>query len=323
MMNNLYSSKESIGFYEKRYVEGYMEDWSIEKEQRLTEVIQSLGLSGKGEVLDFGCGNGVLTETIRQALPGWKVYGTDISKKAIQNAKLWFPNCIFFEIDDSRFRKKYFDLVFTNHVFEHVNNLQETFDQMVDFLKHTSGMLHILPCGNKGSFEHNVCLLRKDGIDPKRENRFFFEENGHVRRLTTEQFEKLAEEKCFSLKQASYSNQYYGAIDWFTNSNPGLVLLFTGSRLSINKSAKWRLVRLRLFLMTITLIRLPAQVVEKYLKKRNKMLKHHILFIVTIPFFLFSLPMHLFWKNKAKEEWVKRKKENNGSEMTLFFSRNL
>ena len=116
MKSKLYNKKESVSFYEKRYVEGYMEGWPVEKKQRINQVIQGLGLPSKGKTLDFGCGNGILTEIIREALPDWEIYGVDISKTAIQNAKLWFPNCIFFDVDDPKFREKKLDFVFTHHV---------------------------------------------------------------------------------------------------------------------------------------------------------------------------------------------------------------
>ena len=322
MKRKLYNKKESVSFYEKRYVEGYMEGWPVEKKQRINQIIQDLGLPSKGKALDFGCGNGILTEIIREALPDWEIYGVDISKTAIQNAKLWFPNCIFFDVDNPKFREKKFDFVFTHHVFEHVHNLQETFDQMVNYLKRTSNMLHFLPCGNKGSFPHKVCLLRKDGINPDMGNRFFFESEGHVRRLTTEQFRKLAEEKGFCLAKEYYSGHHYGAIESITNSKPGFVLMFTNSRLAINKSAKWKLIKLRLYLMSINLIRLPAQIVERYLLTRSRKVKHHIFFILAIPLYLFSYPAHLYWKRKAKEEFAIMSTERNGSEMTLFFTGN-
>jgi hypothetical protein len=71
---------------------------------------------------------------------------------------------------------------------------------MSNYLKAAaSAMLHILPCGNEGSFEHNVCLLRKDGINPELEGRFFFEDEGHVRRLTTEQLSALCAKMGFVL----------------------------------------------------------------------------------------------------------------------------
>ena len=81
--SDLYDQSKSKTFYENRYISGYMETWPIEREERLLDVIAHLDLPVTGKALDFGCGNGVLTEVIRQALPSWKVYGTDISNKAI------------------------------------------------------------------------------------------------------------------------------------------------------------------------------------------------------------------------------------------------
>ncbi|GJQ22599.1 MAG: hypothetical protein HBSAPP01_03890 [Candidatus Brocadia sapporoensis] len=184
--SRLYNQKQSVEFYENRYEQGYMDEWPIEKKRKIFEVIQLLQLPAKGEALDFGCGNGVLTEIVRQALPSWKVYGTDISKKAIANARIRYPECTFFEANSPEFTQKKFDFIFSNHVFEHVFNLSEVFTQMDGYLKPESSMLHFMPCGNEGSYEYNICLLRSDGINRELENRFFFEDEGHVRRLTTD-----------------------------------------------------------------------------------------------------------------------------------------
>lgn len=135
------------------FAPGYAEEHSLEKEQKTFEVISGLELPDIGEVIDFGCGNGVLIDVIRQALPGWKVYGTDISRIAIDNAKKHHPSCTFFVTGDEKFANKKFDFLFTHHVFEHVYNLHQVIDEMVNYLKVTSAMLHILPYGNEGSFK--------------------------------------------------------------------------------------------------------------------------------------------------------------------------
>jgi len=298
-----------------------MDEWPIEKKRKVFEVIQELQLPAKGDALDFGCGNGVLTEIIRQALPSWKIYGTDISKKALANAKVRYPDCIFFEASNPNFIQKKFDFVFTNHIFEHVFNLSEVFNRMNEYLKPESSMLHFLPCGNEGSYEYNICLLRKDGINTDLENRFFFEDEGHVRRLTTDEFCRLCQTKGFELQKEFYSNQCYGAIEWITNSNPKYVLMFSDSSQAINKKAKRKLKKARMYLILITSLRLPAQIVTKLLKKRNKQLKHYILLLMGLPFSIFSCPIDKYWKRKAKEEWDTKKFERNGSEMCLYFKR--
>src|SRR5262245_15363783 len=215
--SQLYDRRTAVAFYQERYARGYMDEWPIEKRRRVFEVIRSLELPDEGEAIDFGCGNGVGTDVIKQALPPrWKVYGTDISDIAIENAKKRYPECIFFVTDNTEFRGQKFDFLFTHHVLEHVYNLPQIFDEINDRMKDTATMLHILPCGNEGSFEQTICLLRKDGVDVHLENRFFFEDEGHLRRLTTNQLSKLCGKKDFALAKEYYSNQYYGAIDWIT-----------------------------------------------------------------------------------------------------------
>ncbi len=319
--SQLYDEKRSIEFYEDRYEQGYMDEWPLEKKRKVFEVIQDLQLPVKGVALDFGCGNGVFTEIIRQALPSWKIYGTDISEKAIENAKIRYPECTFLKAGELDISQRKFNFIFTNHVFEHVFNLSEVFNQMNKYLKPKSSMLHFLPCGNRGSYEYNICLLRKDGINTEIENRFFFEEEGHLRRLTTDELSKLCQTKDFRLQKEFYSNQYYGAIDWITNSNFKFILMFSDISQAINKKARRKLKKERMHLLFIHALRQPAQIVKQLLTKKKKQFKHYILLLMALPFFAISYPIDKYWKRKAREEWDTMKSERNGSEMCLYFKR--
>ncbi len=318
--SGLYDKQTSINYYEERYAQGYMEKFPVELKEKIFEVIHELQLSENGEALDFGCGNGRLTEVIKQALPKWQVYGTDVSNVAIEKAKKSYPNCTFFVTGDKEFADKKFDFMFTHHVLEHVYNLRQVFDEMHNCLKTTSAMLHILPCGNEGSFEYSICRLRKDGVNSELENRFFFEEEGHVRRLNTEQLSNLCSEKGFALTKEYYSYQYHGAINWITQSGPGFVRTLTDISSAIDEDAKRKLQKLRYYLLGISMIRYAVQVESKW-NKRDKTVKDYILLLGGLAPYIFAKPVDLYWKSKAREEWRMRKTERNGSEMFLYFTR--
>ena len=320
--SQLYDEHISIAFYQKRYAHGYMDEWPIKKKCRIFEVIRSYELPDTGEALDFGCGNGVFTDVIRQALPsGWKVYGTDISEIAIENAKKRYPECVFFVPDDREFISKRFDFLFTHHVLEHVYNLSQVLNEINDRMKYKSTALHILPCGNEGSFEHSICLLRKDGINLQLENRFFFEDEGHVRRLTTEDLSKLCREKGFILNKEYYSNQYFGAINWITKSGPRFVRLVTDKYYAVDEKAKGKLTKLRYKLLFLLILRYPATFVESRVRKRSIKKSDYIFLIPGLFLYVFTKPMDNYLNRKALKEWNKRKTERNGSEMYLFFKR--
>jgi trans-aconitate methyltransferase len=312
----------AVEFYQDRYANGYIDEWPAERKQRIFEVIRSLVLPDHGEALDFGCGNGVLTDVLRQALPsGWIVYGSDISKNAIANASERYSECTFLSAEDPNLAQKKFDFLFTHHVLEHVYDLPQIVREINSCLKDEASILHILPCGNEGSFEHSICLLHKDGINQRIENRFFFEEEGHIRRLDTAGLSELFAEKGFSLNQEYYSHQHHGSIDWITRSWPSFIQNFTNPASAINSDAKQSLSKWRYQLFGLWALRIPAVVVEQSLNKRKKTPRNYVLLVLGLPFYLFSKPMDTHLRRRAAQEWEQRKTDRQGSEMYLFFKR--
>ncbi len=321
MSSDLHDINTATEFYDNRYEDGYMEEWDELKKEKVRETLRSLHLPESGSALDFGCGNGVFTKIIKEVLPQWEVYGVEISRVAVQNAKRRNPDCIFFEAKESSRYFNKFDFLFSHHVIEHVQNLEETFTTINNYLKPVSFQLHILPCGNAGSYEYEICKLKTRGIDPNSENRFFFEEPGHLRRLSTEDF-KIQESKIdFKLSAAWYSNQKYGAINWITKSSPRFVKRLTNTADAIDKNATLLLKSMRRKLLPLTYLQFPY---SKYWLIKNQWRKIFLDYIkLTILFIpaMIAKPFYFYLQNKAKEEWSTRKTEMNGSEMYLFFKR--
>lgn len=86
-------------------------------------VREALAQRGQGaEILDIGCGQGHITERIRQAVSGAKVTGLDYSVSAIQYAHEHFPE-IDFSVGDAYecpYKQGLFDVVVCNNLWEHV-----------------------------------------------------------------------------------------------------------------------------------------------------------------------------------------------------------
>ena len=317
----LYKQEESLKFYEARYAKGYMEEWPSEKKQRIYSIIKDLDLPKRGEALDFGCGNGVFTDVLRKALSSWHVFGTDISDRAINNAITRYPDCTFLVAEDAILKQKKFDFVFTHHVLEHVYNVKEILNQIDGFLKPASSMLHIMPCGNPGSYEHKICTLKKNGIDNIHGNRFFFEDEGHVRRLTSEELCELCHSKGFILEREFYANQYYGAINWITTSNTQFILTLTKPSQAIDLRAKARLIFMRGFLLFVFFSRLPSRKLKEIWHKKKRA-KDYVKLFTAMPFYPVSTLFELYYGLKTRQEWNRKKHNRNGSEMYLFFKRN-
>lgn len=322
-VQNLHDADVAIDFYDKRYKNGYMEEWDDIKKDKVREVISMLDLPAKGKALDFGCGNGVFTNIIKKVLPEWEVYGVEISAIAVSNARIKFPECIFFSAAGTKEHSNSFDLVFSHHVIEHVQDLEESFGIIDSYLKPSSSQLHILPCGNEGSYEHSICLLRTNGIEEEKGNRFFFEEPGHLRRLTTAEFTKFENKIGFTLCKEFYSNQYHGGVNWITKSSPRFVKKLTNSSNAVTNEAAVKLQKLRRKLLPVTYIQFPY---SKYWAIKSKWHKSFTDYI-KIAVYFFPAMISKFFYNKynalSANEWKQCKTQKNGSEMFLFFKREL
>jgi len=319
---HLYDRQASAAFYDERYAHGYMDDWPIRKKQKIQEVLRSLDLPQEGIALDFGCGTGVVTELIAQTLPSWTVVGTDLSTIAIATARQRYGKRQFYAPGDSEFAGKTFDLVVTHHVLEHVYDIAEVLDEIGRYLKPKAAMLHILPCGNEGSFCHRLCKMRKGGINPQLGNRFFFEDEGHVRRLTTGELENLCARHGFALKRDYYTGQHYGAIDYFTKIEPHLIPRMTDWSQGIDAEAKRKILWLGLYLRGIAACRSFAGKFEKKWWQMSKGSKDRLRLSLALPFHLIARAVDRRVTGKALEEWNTKKSYRNGDQMFLYVTRN-
>ena len=317
---DLTNKTDAIKFYDNRYSNGYMEEWPLEKRQRVLKVIKSLNLPETGDALDFGCGNGEFTGVLRQSLPKWNIYGVDISSIAIDNAKKRHPDCLFFLTSDLRLLNKKFDFLFSHHVLEHVEDIDKSWQEIDRYLKKQSSILHVLPCGNQGSFEYNLCMQRIDGVNRKPQDRFAFEEKSHLRRLTTKQMNDFAVQYNFELVFGYYSNQFYGALDWITLLNPMLILEMTTTKTAKDKISALKLACLSIALVLIKLMRFPANTID-YNKRRMKRYKYYFLFFMLLIFYPLSKLTNICLKYMSNWEWKNERDKKNGSEMYLYYKR--
>jgi SAM-dependent methyltransferase len=307
--------------YDARYTRGYMDGWSAERKQRIFDLVRGLDLPEVGTALDFGCGNGLLTDVIRRALPpAWQVWGTDISGVAVNNARAWFPQCRFFTAAEGHAGRR-FDLVFTHHVLEHVEDLGGTLAELDAMTAERATIVHILPCGNEGSLEHTICRLRSGGIDPERGNRFFYEEPGHLRRLTTAQLSEAYLDRGFRLVGAQYANHHAGAIEWITQSGPSFVFSFMDPSAALDDKAREALSQLRRMILGLWLVRYPAAFVDTRLRTRSRRWWELVLLPVGLLCYPVSKPVDVVVKRWALAEWRDRRSDPSGSEMYLSFRR--
>ena len=265
-------------------------------------------------------------------LPGWKIEGSDISRIAIQKAKERNPKLNFFHHYENQKDIKKYNLIFTHHVLEHVSDLELVCQLFRELLSIQGMMIHILPCGNEGSLEWKLCNSRVDGIEVGNNNRFFFEEEGHLRRLKTSELSNILLRYNFHLEQECYMGHFWEMINWVRRCDFEFIeMMFCASRYRSNFH------KLRACLLKKVILFFKTCLGEKtlcayyyrwnYLKRmKKKTLKVYVAILLFFPLFVLGFFIWCYKNFKGQiceylafREWEKKKYFKSGSEMFLFY----
>ena len=109
---------------------------------RKASVLKALRPSGR--VLDFGCSWGYGTHQLRQH--GFDTVGFEISRARASFARSKLGIRAFHELEDlQELPEKSFDVVFSNHVVEHLHDIAKVFPMLTRLLKEDGFVFHVLP----------------------------------------------------------------------------------------------------------------------------------------------------------------------------------
>ena len=103
---------------------------------KLLKVIK--GVESNQNILEIGCGLGLVTNMINQEFENSSVTGVDISNTAVCKAKIKYPNIEFYEGDiaDVKFKsKKKYDVVIMNEMLWYIlNNMDQAIENVCKIL---------------------------------------------------------------------------------------------------------------------------------------------------------------------------------------------
>lgn len=320
------SNSELTTYYDQRYSAGYMDVWDAVKRRCIRDIVAAIPKGQNFRVLDYGCGSGFFSRLLGQLFPDIHIVGIDVSANAIAIAKERDTKASYFVVGDTHLEalRHSFDLVFSHHVLEHVFDLTAVASDIASFVSPQGRTLHILPCANAGSFEYEICRLYPDGIDPTRGNRFFCEDPGHLRRLSSAEINQLFGRVGFEAETQYFMNQYWGALKWLSETPPDyLKQVFEYKRTDARK--KSRLLYYYFLCATLFLIRYPrrAHIKEKFKNLHRKSFEQSFVSVAKGALMASGYPLawmmdHLM-DRLSIHEWNHRRHSPNGSEMAVLF----
>lgn len=119
--------------------------------------------------IDIGCGVGVMTNLVKSTYPDCEVWGTDISKKVIEDNISENPSIKYLHgvVGEQNFLpKKYFDVVFSGEVLEHLDNPVALLKEAYSILKDDGKCIITTPLQDSiQSPEHTWFFTQQDVED--------------------------------------------------------------------------------------------------------------------------------------------------------------
>lgn len=123
-------------------------DGILARDVRLKRLVEYIDVP-RGTILDIGCGGGTITNFLANTYPNTRVFGCDISKKAISVAKKNAPKrAAFGVIVNGRFpyKDKFFDACICFDVLEHVPDADLFLSETKRVLKKGGLIYFAIPC---------------------------------------------------------------------------------------------------------------------------------------------------------------------------------
>jgi len=239
--------------YDLRYADNYMDTdayslWG-HGDLRTRQVVETLCAVGvrPESVLDYGCGVGAWLGVLSHVFPEAKLHGVDISGVAINKARTKYPDCRLEVFGGSLvpFADGQFDLVFTYHVLEHVDDVEASIRDIARIIRPRGYAVVIFPCGNPGSFLDRTMNLLCDSRLPASDGRtvlFFEEADGHVRRMTSSDTVEIFRRNGLDTTAQFFSGHFFGTVDWLCRgTGPAYINRVFSGKPAIGQFAGFRL----------------------------------------------------------------------------------
>jgi SAM-dependent methyltransferase len=206
------------GFYDVRYADGYMQDFSDPYEAcRVVTIEDTLGRLPRAprRILDYGCGEGRYLDVVGRRFPDAELVGCDVSTVALEHARRLRPDAEYVRVEDGgvALHDGSFDLVLCVEVLEHVADAEATTRELGRLLAPGGVLVLTTPCANPGSFEWVLNRLR-GGLQrtPDGYGRFATDEPGHLRRLTSRDLRVLLQRAGLVVDRVDFRGQLFAAL---------------------------------------------------------------------------------------------------------------
>src|SRR5437868_13646094 len=193
---------------------------------------------------------------------------------------------------------------------------------MSQSLKPCKKKLHIEPCGKPDTLQHKISSQTKAGVDAT--GRFCCDDPSHARRLTSDELIAACRKQGLELCEAVFANQFWGAVDYFTDKYHSTLLRWLDPRQGASPMATLKLMMMTVMLGGLSLLRRGPKYVFGMTAKASSAAKRVLAFL-SLPFAICLYPLSLAvdwllgWKRDRECE--KGRNAPNGSEMYLLFER--